>query len=171
VEVRSDLITNDPDLPLIKLAVAADIKPVPAFVRRIENADLINGERVGTFKVWPTAHPRITLEKGESLAFSLRIWEDAANTNQIALDREKRGGSSYQAASVPGEAHVGNLPVLPRAALTTTVRREGTSHTYWLEVKVGPLATPGSFHSSLVIPPGQRELSTLRSLDLMVVIR
>src|SRR5215469_9975480 len=74
VESRSDLITNDPEMPVIRFAVAANVKPVPPYVRRIDNANVANGEPNGPFNLWPTGHPRITLDKGERLSFSLRIW-------------------------------------------------------------------------------------------------
>src|SRR5215831_8881552 len=98
-------------MPLIKLAVTAEVKPVPASVRRIENADLTNGESVATFKVWPAAHPRVTLHEGETLAFSLRIWQHGANSIQPAPGSE------------PGEQATGgtsslNLPPIPSGALS-----------------------------------------------------
>jgi hypothetical protein len=158
VEARSELTTNDPEMPLIKLAVTAEVKPVPASVRRIENADLTNGESVATFKVWPTAHPRITLHEGETLAFSVRIWPGAATSSQSA-------SSAQGAGSLPVE----DLPSLPSSALSVGFRRDNANQTWWLDVKVGPMDAPGSFRSLLVPPPEPVDLRP-PLLDVTVVV-
>jgi hypothetical protein len=53
--------------------VTATIKPVPTFVKRIQNASIIQSEKAGAFTAWPAAQPIITLERGERLPISLRI--------------------------------------------------------------------------------------------------
>jgi hypothetical protein len=159
VEARSDLTTNDPDLPIIRLAVAADVKPVPPYVRRIDNANVANGEPNGAFKVWPTGHPRITLTKGERLSFSLRIWPVEEGTLQGA-----------GANTAPGAAVGSHPPALPAGALTTSIRRDPSGRVYWLDVTVGPLERSGTFSSALVIPPGQSALAGLTSLELVVAV-
>jgi len=155
---------------VITLAVAALVKPIPQFVHRIENADVIKGEWISAFKVWPTAHPQITLAQGETLSFSLRIWPDEPAPAQVAgPDSPSVGGSQAQDASNTGGTR--KLAPLPSGNLTATVRQEGAGQTYWLDVKIGPVQNPGSFRSPLVIPPGYKKLSALTSLDVLVVVR
>ncbi len=55
------------------MTVTANIKPVPAFVARISNADIAHGEKAGAFNVWPIARPVVTVERGERLTVTLRI--------------------------------------------------------------------------------------------------
>lgn len=155
---------------MITLTVAALVEPIPQYVRRIENADVIKGEWIGPFKVWPTPHPQITLAQGETLSFSLRIWPDEPAQAQVAgPDSPSVGLSQAQDASNAGGAS--KLEPLPPANLTATVRQEGAGQTYWLDVKIGPVQNPGSFRSPLVIPPGYKKLSALTSLDVLVVVR
>ena len=94
-----ELQTNDPKHRVIKVTMTATIKPLPAFAKRISNADIEHGERVGAFIVWPAARPRITLEKGERLPVSLRIRPAtpdqsaklAATSDSFKLTRETNG--------------------------------------------------------------------------------
>ncbi|HKQ07589.1 MAG TPA: hypothetical protein VJ464_20860 [Blastocatellia bacterium] len=65
--------TNDPKHRIIKVTMAATVKPLPAFVNRLSNADIEHGEQVGAFIVWPAARPIIPLEAGERLPLLLRI--------------------------------------------------------------------------------------------------
>jgi hypothetical protein len=93
------LQTNDPKHRLIQVTVTATIKPLPAFVKRISNADIQHGDKVGRFIIWPTARPIIALEKGEQLPISLRIRPDvpsqgvklAAVSDAVKLTRESNG--------------------------------------------------------------------------------
>jgi hypothetical protein len=73
LERNYELQTNDPKHPFIRVTVTATVKPLPAFVKRISNADIQHGDLVGAFIVWPSARPVIALEKGERLPISLRI--------------------------------------------------------------------------------------------------
>jgi hypothetical protein len=139
-------------------------------VRRIENADVIKGDWIGAFKVWPAPHPQITLAQGETLSFSLRIWPDEPDPAQGAgRDSPSVGLSQVQDASNAGSAR--KLAPLPPGTLTATVRQERGGQTFWLDVKIGPVQSPGSFRSPLVIPPGYKKLSALTSLDVLVVVR
>jgi len=163
VESHSDLVTNDPDLPLIKFTVTADVKPVPPYVRRIDNANVANGEPNGAFKLWPTGHPRITLNKGERFSFSLRIWPPGVAGNQ-------QTGATTTAPDGPAAPGGSRLPALPAGALTTVLRQEKPGGAYWLDVTVGPLDRPGTFSSPLVIPRGHDDLAALTSLEVVVVV-
>lgn len=58
---------------MIRVTLTATIKPLPAYAKRISNADVEFGERVGAFIVWPAARPMVALEQGERLPFALRI--------------------------------------------------------------------------------------------------
>ncbi|HEY9231213.1 MAG TPA: hypothetical protein VIS78_03680 [Blastocatellia bacterium] len=89
--------TNDPKHRVIKVTMTATVKPLPAFVKRISNADIEHGETVGAFVVWPAARPIIALEAGERLPISLRIRPTAPNQNVklsadgLKLTREAHG--------------------------------------------------------------------------------
>jgi len=99
LEHTYELQTNDPKHRLIKVTVTATIKPLPAFTKRISNADIQHGDTLGAFIVWPTARPKITLEKDERLPISLRIRPAtpsrnvklAAADDSFKLTRESNG--------------------------------------------------------------------------------
>jgi len=155
---------------VITLTVAAHVEPIPQSVRRIENADVIKGEWIGAFKIWPTPHPEITLAQGETLSLSLRIWPDQPVIAQVAGAGSPSVGSS-EAQEVSNSGGDRKLEPLPPETLTATVREEGGGQTYWLDVKIGPVQKPGSFRSPVAIPPGYKKLSALTSLDVLVVVR
>ena len=55
------------------MTVVANVKPLPAYVKRIRTADVARGEPVGAFQVWPTARPAIIVEPGEKVSILLRL--------------------------------------------------------------------------------------------------
>ena len=55
------------------MTIVANVKPLPAYVKRIRTADIAHGETNGAFQVWPTARPAISVEPGEKLTVALRI--------------------------------------------------------------------------------------------------
>jgi hypothetical protein len=99
LERTYELQTNDPKHRAIQVTVTATVKPLPAFVKRISNADVQHGDRAGGFVVWPTAMPIIAMEKGERLPLSLRIRPAAPNqsvklaaaSDAVKLTREANG--------------------------------------------------------------------------------
>lgn len=92
------------------MTLAATVKPVPAYVKRIATADVGHGEMIGAFQVWPTARPSVTLEAGERLAISLRIRASGPESGTLKL-----------AADTPE---------------TWKLRRESKSGDYWLDIPV-----------------------------------
>jgi len=55
------------------VTIAANVKPVPAYIKRIKTADITRGESNDAFQIWPTARPAVSLEPGERLNIALRI--------------------------------------------------------------------------------------------------
>jgi hypothetical protein len=95
--------------------------------------------------MWPAAHPRIYLERGETVSFSLRVWiEDPAG----APIRLTPGSGVEKTAN-------GRTPgALPPNAVTTTVRTESSGSGYWLDIKAGPIDKTGVFRAPLDLPQG-----------------
>jgi len=91
------------------VSVVATVKPVPAFVKRISNADIAHGDKVDAFNVWPSARPNVTVERGERLAISLRI--------------RPLGGGSLK---------------LSAASDSFKLRREASGSGYWLDIPIEP---------------------------------
>src|ERR1051325_9413005 len=114
LERTYELQTNDPKHRFIQVTVTATVKPLPAFVKRISNADIQHGDKVGSFIVWPTARPIILMEKGERLPFSLRIRPDAPNqtvklaaaSDAVKLTREANGDGYVLDVTVESPADV-----------------------------------------------------------------
>jgi hypothetical protein len=109
IEHSHELSTNDPRNPVIKLTILATVKPLPAFVKRISNADVAHGDKEGALSVWPSARPVITVERGERLAISLRI--------------RPIGGDSLK---------------LSTANDSFKLRREANGSGYWLDIPIEP---------------------------------
>jgi hypothetical protein len=126
VERSYELQTNDPKHRLIKVTVTATIKPLPAFAKRISNADLQHGDAVGAFIVWPTARPAVALEKGERLPISLRIRPAApggvklaAASDGFTLTRETNGDGYVLNVTVESPADA------PSRVMPLVVKTEG----------------------------------------------
>lgn len=113
IEHSHELSTNDPRHPVIKVTILATVKPLPAFVKRITNADVAHGEKVGSFNVWPAARPVITVERGERLTTSLRIRPVAATGGSLRL------GAANDSIKL---------------------RRETNGSGYWLDIAIEPAA-------------------------------
>lgn len=107
LEASYELQTNDPKHPFIKVTIVANVKPLPAYVKRIRTADVAYGEPVGAFHVWPTARPAITVEPGERVSIALRIR--------------------------PLTADAGTLKLGPDAPAAWKLRREANGD-YWLDI-------------------------------------
>jgi hypothetical protein len=85
IESTYELQTNDPRLPIIKVTVVANVKPLPAYVKRITTADVSRGEKNEAFHIWPTSRPTITVEAGERLTISLRLRALAPDAGTLKL--------------------------------------------------------------------------------------
>src|SRR5262249_12658416 len=129
-----ELKTNDPDRRTLKLSVSGTVKPVPAFVKRISNAEISTSAELGPFLVWPSAHPVVPVEPGERLSISLRL-------------RPKVPGQNLQLEFV-GEL----APFGPK------LRHEESGFGYWLDVPIN--ARDQSFSQTVLMTiltnPSQR---------------
>jgi hypothetical protein len=142
VEQSFELATNDPHYPFIKLSLVAQVKPLPAFIKRIENPQIALGQQVGAFNIWPTAHPKLTLERGEKLRISFRIKPLRPDSGQL------------QAVSANS------------SELKFELKRE-TEHSYWLDVEIGPISEPGMYSRQIALPIGE---STDLKIDLAIEV-
>jgi hypothetical protein len=88
IEASYELQTNDPKHPVIKVTVVANVKPLPAYVKRINTADIARGEAVGAFHIWPTARPAIAVAPGEKLSIALRIRALTPDAGALTLGPE-----------------------------------------------------------------------------------
>lgn len=143
LERSFEFFTNDPRNPTIKLTVSARVKPLPDFVRRIQNANLAHGDTVGDLSVWPSASPSLILNKGEALSISLRI--RSRGTGELAA-APLRAGMAVPGAS---EVKLPQLAIEDAAGLACKLRPESDS--YWLDVQVGPFSEPGTYLKRIVL--------------------
>jgi len=137
------LRTNDPAQPLIKLAVTANVKPVPAYVSRINGVDLAHGERIGPVSAWPTAHPSITLQRGEQFAGAIRLRpesSDSINVNPTADIVIPLNGGNSGAKPLPDDP----------AVFSSKIRKEGLD--YWVDLNIGPIPEPGTYIRRIEAP-------------------
>lgn len=107
------------------MTIVANVKPLPAYVRRITTADVAHGETNHGFHIWPTARPAISIEPGERLAIALRIRSLAADA--------------------------GSLKLGPDAPVSWKLRREANGD-YWLDI---PIEGSGSRAAPLVVVQGE----------------
>jgi hypothetical protein len=99
IESSFELETNDPNHRFIKVSVRANVKPLPAYVKRIASANIARGEENGAFQIWPTGRPVITLEPGERLPIAIRIRALAPNAGALKL-----GAGAPESWKLKGEA-------------------------------------------------------------------
>ncbi len=69
---------------------------LPDFVKRIANANTQFGEPSGDFKIWPSAHPAITLERGKAFSFWLRIRPAGEEARKLLLTSGAAGTVKYK---------------------------------------------------------------------------
>lgn len=136
IERSYELQTNDPRHPVIKVTLAATVKAVPDYVKRIATADVGRGEVIGAFQVWPTARPSITVEAGERLTIALRI-------RAIAPDAS-------------------TLKLAPDAPDTWKLRREPKTGDYWLDIPTEAASGSGTRTATLVVDPGNGRTREMR---------
>jgi hypothetical protein len=141
IEGTYELQTNDPQHPVIKVTIVANVKPVPAYVKRITTADIGRGESNGAYHIWPTARPAISLESGERLTITLRIRPLAADAGTIKLG--------------------------PNVPASWKLRRE-TSSDYWLDIPLDA-SNAGSLSAPLVVELGENRTREIR-VQLMVTV-
>jgi len=122
------------------VTVVANVKPLPAYVKRIRSADVARGEPVGGFQVWPTARPAITVEPGEKVSISLRIR--------------------------PLTADAGTLKLSPDAPASWKLRRESNGD-YWLDLGIDGAASAS--RTAPLIVDGSQSSEKIR-IQLMVAV-
>jgi hypothetical protein len=124
---------------------------------RLDSPDLANGERVGGLRMWPAAHPRIFLERGEILSFSIRVWIEDPAKAPISVTTDKPGVIVHVAEKPASDSQTSSG--LPPNAVTTAVRTESSGSGFWLDVKLGPVDKAGVFRAPLTIPDGFKEFT------------
>ncbi len=112
------LYTNDPRRPLVTLRVTAIAKPLPEYVKRIKNANIGQGEQLGSFKIWPATKPEVSIGRNERTKISIRIRPDFEGDVELKL-----GSNNFEQAKY-------------------TLRRED-SRTYWLDIETEPVTEAG----------------------------
>jgi hypothetical protein len=128
IERSFEVKTNDPRHPVIKVTLAATVKALPDYVKRITTADVGHGEVIGPFQVWPTARPLVSVEAGERLTMALRI----------------------RAVGLQGAT----LKLAPDAPDTWKLRREPKTGDYWMDLQVEAATGSGARTATLVADPG-----------------
>lgn len=124
------------------MTIIANVKPLPAYVKRIASADVAHGETNGAFQVWPTARPAISIEPGERLAIALRIRALAPDTGTLTLG--------------------------PGAPESWKLRREAAGD-YWLDIPIEAGGGSGSRTAPLVVDLGENRSREIR-VQLMVTV-
>lgn len=119
VESTFKIYTNDPRNYLVEIKSLANVKPVPAYVKRMSNTNLTLGEEIGFFRVWPTAHAEITVERDERLKITYKIMTDS-----------------------PAEAGELNLLSTDFKNAKSALRRDEHGY-YWLDVETEPVGEAG----------------------------
>jgi hypothetical protein len=133
--VSYELQTNDPRHPAIKVTIVANVKPLPAYVKRITTADIAHGEKDGPFHIWPTSRPAITAEPGERLIIPLRL----------------RPIAQQSVALKPG----------PDVPDSWKLRREAGGD-YWLDIPIDTTGGSGTHVARLIVDQGENRSSEIR---------
>ena len=146
------------------MTVTANIKPVPAFVARISNADIAHGEKVGAFNVWPIARPVVTVERGERLAVTLRIRPAEPTSGNLKLANASEAYKLRREAN--GDGYLLDMAIEPSNDLTQRVMpvalqiNDGASGELALQLTVNVQA------ENLVATPRQLDLGEVSLANL-----
>ena len=124
------------------MTIVANVKPLPAYVKRITTADVAHGEINGAFQVWPTTRPAISVEPGERLTIALRIRAVAPDAGTLKLE-----------AGAPD---------------SWKLRREAAGD-YWLDIPIDAGGGSGSRTAPLVVDLGENRSREIR-VQLMVTV-
>ena len=103
---------------------------MPEFVKRLGKVDVQRGAQVGGFRVWPTAHPVITLDRGERFSFGLRLRPAQAEATELQLSTKSPDGVSHK------------------------LRRETNGAGYWLDIDAGPFGEDGTRSATIEVSAG-----------------
>ncbi|HEY6328010.1 MAG TPA: hypothetical protein VI756_01645 [Blastocatellia bacterium] len=150
------LFTNDPSQLTITLTMACTVKPVPDWMGRLQNPNLLFGSRVGNFTVWPTAEPQLRIAKGETFKLALRVapaGPDSAGPAEPAVTAP--ASPAFQSGN--GEYNAANQTPRPLPAdkidyqAVDMTEGEATGG-FWLTIDIGPIDEPGVFSYKLTIP-------------------
>lgn len=124
------------------MTIVANVKPPPAYIKRITTADVARGQTNGAFQIWPTARPAISVEPGERLTVALRI-------RALAPD-------------------AGSLKLGPGAPDSWNLRHEATGD-YWLDIPIDASGGSGSRSAALVVDLGEKGSREIR-VQLMITV-
>ena len=113
------LYSNDPRHFAFDLKVNGVVKAVPDYIKRIANANITNGEQVGSYRVYPTARPDVTLERGEHFKLTIKIKAQGMEDGDLKI-----------AAPIPDAV--------------VTLKKGDTGDQYILEIEPQPLSAGGT---------------------------
>jgi hypothetical protein len=143
------LATNDPAHPVITFTLVADIKRLPDVYRRFQNADFVNGQRVATFEVWPSAHPFIVMEKGERLTVPLRVSRGQLDTGIASVTTEDAGRKYVSGAVRPGQVNEEqSKPPFPPGAVAYRIRPGASQRGFWIDIEIAGVVKGGQYRWS-----------------------
>ena len=143
-----ELATNDPAHPLITFALVADVKRLPEIYRRLKNGDYLNGQRVSTFEVWPTASPFITMEKGEHLTLPLRVWRGQLDVRVANTGGEAPINKTGMAVGQPPSGEMQARLPFPPGAVKYGIRAAGDKRGFWVDLDITGVDKAGLFEWS-----------------------
>ncbi len=92
-EAAYKLYTNDPRQYAIDLKLTGTVKAVPDFIKRIANANITNGEQVGSYRVYPTAKPDVTIERNEPYQLTVKIKATGVEDGELKIAAPVEGAT------------------------------------------------------------------------------
>ena len=152
------------------MTIVANVKPVPAYVKRIRTADITRGESNDAFHIWPTARPAVTVEAGERLTISLRIRALTAEAGSLKL-----GANAPEAWKLRHEANGDYWLDIPiEAATVSRTTSVAVERSAGREIHIQLMVTVPT--ENLVVTPreidfGERTLSSLGGATQRLGIR
>jgi hypothetical protein len=135
--------TNDPRRPEVNLRLTATVRALPDYVKNIKNANVNLGEQIGSFNVWPTAKPEMTIGRNEQARLSLRIKPNFEGDSDLKLVSNNFAQAKYK------------------------LRREGSD--YWLDIETEPLSEAGTQTITIELQSQNSKVENF-SVNLMLTI-
>ncbi|MEW6125598.1 MAG: hypothetical protein AB1757_00930 [Acidobacteriota bacterium] len=144
VDATFKLYTNDPRNNLVEIKGTGFIRPVPEFIKRMTKVNLTGGEDVGLYKVYPTAHSEMVVERQERVKLIYKIRTDDAQAGELKLVSNDFKDAKY------------------------TLRRDPASANYFLEVETEPVGEMGARNVKITL---QNTGDKVQTFDIVLALK
>jgi len=172
-EAVYNLYSNDPRHAAFSVKVTGTVKAVPDYLKRITNANITNGEMIGSYRVYPTAKPDITIGRDEHLKLTIKIKATGTDDGDLKLAKPVENAVVNLTKDAASEQYILEVEPQPLGAGGTRTINIPLQSTGGKRETVDVVVTLHTPNNSIVFTPemvncGEVSLSSLQSSALRV---